>query len=149
MFYWNVNSLVLCYNFLHSVPTGIYCYNFLHSIPTSIYCYNFLHSVPTSVLCYTIVNKNIQLHKIFLHSFHVLFSKLLDIVYWKKEILKNNSTVLKKPQTVIYFPQKYNLHNFFLSMFQKYSTSTIFTPFFTFKFSWTYSFFPFFYTQIR
>ena len=135
MFYWNVNSLVLCYNFLHSVPTGIYCYNFLHS-------------VPTSVLCYTIVNKNIQLHKIFLHSFHVLFSKLLDIVYWKIEILKNNSTVLNKPQTVIYFPQK-SISFMFLSMFQKYSTSTIFTPFFTFKFSWTYSFFPFFYTQIR
>ena len=73
--------LVLCYNFLHSGPLlESIVYNFLHSVPTSIYCYNFLHSVPTSVLCYTIVNKNIQLHKIFLHSFHVLFSKLLDIV---------------------------------------------------------------------
>ena len=108
----------------------IFCYDFLHSVPTSIYCYNFLHSVPTSVLCYTIVNKNIQLHKIFLHSFHVLFSKLLDIVYWKIEILKNNSTVLKKPQTVIYFPQKYNLHNFFSiyvsKIFYQYNFQTLF-----------------------
>ena len=41
----------------------------------------------------------------------MLFSKLLDIVYWKIEILKNNSTVHNKPQTVIYFStKKYKLH---------------------------------------
>ena len=49
----------------------------------------------------------------------MLFSKLLDIVYWKIEIAKNNSTVLKKPQTVIYFfHKKYNLHNFFYLCFK-------------------------------
>ena len=120
--------ILLCYNLLHSDPV----FNLLLSfhlngiyLSFSLKCHQFspllkfLHSVPTKSFCYTIVNKNIQLHKIFLHSFPVLFSKLLNIVYWKIEISKNNSTVLKKPQAVMNFStKKYNLHNLFYLCFK-------------------------------
>ena len=76
------------------------------------------------------LHSNSHVHKIFLHSFSVLFSKLLDIVHWKIEISKNNSTVLKKKQTVIYFStKKYNLHNFSIyvsKIFYQYNFHTLF-----------------------
>ena len=76
------------------------------------------------------LHSNSHVHKIFLHSFPVLFSKLLDIVHWKIEISKNNSTVLKKTQTVIYFStKKYNLHNFFYLCFKNILPVQFLQPF--------------------
>ena len=65
-----------------------------------------------------------------LFSICVDFEQLLDIVYWKIEILKYNSTVHKKTQTVIYFPQKSIIFTFLsicvLKIFYQHSVHNLF-----------------------
>ena len=58
--------------------------------------------------------------------------------------LKYNSTVLKQPQTVTDFHKKLYFAQLFLSMFQKYSTTTISTPFFLHSNSPEHTVFSFF-----